>query len=227
MELSRIYNEDCLETMARMPDKFVDAIITDPPYGISYQSARRTDSTQWKDKLQNDDKPYTEWLLDAYRILKDNTPFVVFCEWRFQEVFREAISQSGFEVKSHLIWDRGWHGMGDLTGSFAPQHDIAWFATKGRFTFPDKRPTTVMRFQRDGAESLIHPTQKPLRLIAHLIKHLTIEGQLLYEPFTGSGTLPIACHELKRQWLGSEINAEYVELASQRLEPYLVQSKLF
>jgi len=227
MELNCIYNEPCLNTMSQMSDEFVDAIITDPPYGISYQSARRTDKEQWKDKLENDDEPYIEWLPDAYRILKQNTPLVVFCEWRFQEVFRNAITDAGFNVKSHLIWDRGWHGMGDLKGQFSPQHDIAWFAHKGRFEFPNKRPSTVMRFQRDSAESLIHPTQKPVSLIAHLITHLTLEGQLLYEPFVGSGSLAIASHLLRRQWIGSEISAEYVDLANKRLEPYLAQSSLF
>lgn len=225
--LNRNYHEDCLETMARMPDAFLDAIITDPPYGISYQSARRTDRTQWKAKLANDDKPCTEFLPDAYRVLKDQTPLIVFCEWRFQEVFRQAIIDAGFNIKSHVIWDREWHGMGDLTGSFAPSHDIVWFATKGRYLFPFHRPTSVLRFPRVAADALEHPTQKPVDLIAYLIKTLTQEGDIIYDPFMGSGTLAVAANRLKRQWIGSEISSEYVELANKRLEPYLAQEQLF
>lgn len=227
MELNKIYNEDCVETMARMPNELLDGIITDQPYGISYQSAWRIDKTQWKEKLVNDDKPCTEFLKDAYRVMKNNTPLVVFCEWRFQEVFRHAIGDAGFDVKSHLIWDRDWHGMGDLTGAFAPQHDCAWFASKGRFTFPDKRPVSVLRFGRVGGEQAEHPTQKPVPLIGYLLRHLTTEGSLVYDPFMGSGTLAIASHQLKRKWIGSEISAEYVDLANKRLEPYLAQSSLF
>ena len=226
MEINKIYAENCLDTMARMPDGFIDAIITDPPYGISYQSARRTDRTQWKAKLANDDRPYVEFLPEAFRVLKDQTPLIVFCEWRFQEVFRLAIQHAGFIIKSHIIWDREWHGMGDLQGSFAPSHDIVWFATKGRFLFPFHRPTSVLRFPRVSAEALEHPTQKPVDLIAYLIKVLTRENNLVYDPFMGSGTTAKAAHQLNRRWIGSEISEEYVELANKRLEPYLMQPNL-
>lgn len=173
MELNRIYNENCLDTMARMPDGFVDAIITDPPYGISYQSAWRIDSTQWKPKLANDDKPATEFLDDAFRVMKDGSPLAVFCEWRFQETFRTAIENAGFIVKSQVIWDREWHGMGDLGSAFAPSHDILWFATKGKYKFPNERPKSVLRFPRMGGEAIFHPTQKPVDLISYLVKVLT------------------------------------------------------
>jgi len=213
--------------MAKMPDGFIDAMITDPPYGMSYQSARRIDKTQWKAKLENDDRPYTDFLPDAFRIMKDQSPLFVFCEWRFQEVFRQAIESAGFIVKSHVIWDREWHGMGDLKGGFAPSHDIGWFASKGRFVFPLHRPTSVLRFPRVAAEALEHPTQKPVDLIAYLIKTLTNENDLVYDPFMGSGTTAKAAHQLKRNWIGSEISSEYVELANKRLEPYLMQESLF
>lgn len=226
MNVNRIYNEDCLDTMRRMPPEFVDAIITDPPYGINYQSARRTDSSLWKPKLANDNFPFIWFLYDAFRVMKPDTPLIVFCEWRFQEVFKIAIEVAGFTIKSQCVWDREWHGMGDLNGSFAPSHDIAWFATKGRFEFPDKRPTTVLRFPRVAAEKLEHPTEKPQSLIAYLIKVLTVEGSLVYDPFMGSGTTAKAAHQLNRRWIGSEISSEYVELANKRLEPYLAQPSL-
>jgi len=117
--------------------------------------------------------------------------------------------------------------MGDLNGNFAPSHDTIWFAVKGRYTFPAKRPTSVLRFPRIAAEALEHPTQKPVDLIAYLIKTLTKQDELLYDPFMGSGTLAIAAHKLKRRWIGSEISQEYVDLANKRLEPYLMQDSLF
>lgn len=226
MELSKIYNENCLQTMARMPDGFVDGMFTDPPYGISYQSAKRTDKTQWKAKLDGDDTPQIEWLPEAFRVMKDKTPLIVFCEWRFQEIFRAAISDAGFEIKSQVIWDREWHGMGDLNGAFAPCHDVIWFATKGRYTFPAERPKSVIRIPRIGAEALEHPTQKPVSLMTYLINVLTREPSLIYDPFMGSGTTAIAAHKLGRRWLGSEISEEYCALANRRLEPYLAQSGL-
>lgn len=227
VEINKIHVGNCMEHLAMMPDGFVDAIITDPPYGISYQSAWRTDSSQWKPKLDNDDAPQVEWLTDAFRILKDNTCIAVFCEWRFQDVFKTAIADAGFEVKSQVIWDREWHGMGDLNGSFAPSHDVIWFAVKGRYTFPDKRPTSVLRFPRIAAEALEHPTQKPVDLIAYLIKVLTVEGALIYDPFMGSGTLAVAATRLKRRWIGSEIAPNYVQVATRRLDATTAQGGLF
>lgn len=225
--LNTIYAEDCADTMAQIDAQSIDAIITDPPYGINYQSARRTDSSQWKPKLANDDVPQVEWLDDAFRILKDKTCLAVFCEWRFQEVFKQAMESSGFEIKSQVIWDRGWHGMGDLSGAFAPSHDVIWFAVKGRYTFPSIRPVSVLHFPRIAAEALEHPTQKPIDLIAYLIKVLTVEGSILYDPFLGSGTLAVAAERLKRQWIGSEISADYVEIANRRLLEQSTQNVLF
>lgn len=227
MEINKIYNEDASATLERMPEAFLDALITDPPYGISYQSAKRTDSSQWKPKLANDDKPCIGFLQDAFRVMKDGTPLVVFCEWRFQEVFRTAIEDAGFLLKSHVIWDREWHGMGDLTSAFAPSHDIIWFATKGKYSFPNERPKSVLRFPRISAEALVHPTQKPVDLIAYLIRVLTNEDDLVYDPFMGSGTLAEAAHRMKRNWIGSEISSEIYEVSQRRLEPCLAQVGLF
>jgi DNA modification methylase len=70
MELNKIYNESCLDTISKMADDSLDCVITDPPYGIDYQSARRSDSSKWKPKIANDEKPYTEWIKPIFDKLK-------------------------------------------------------------------------------------------------------------------------------------------------------------
>lgn len=70
--------------------------------------------------------------------------------------------EAGFKDKAQVIWDKVVHGMGDLRGDFAPCHENVIFATKGRFTFPGKRPKSVIRVQRVDASKLAHPNEKPV-----------------------------------------------------------------
>lgn len=69
MKINTIYHESCMDTIGKMPDNFLDCVITDPPYGISYQSAWRTDKSKWKPKIANDEVPYTEWIKPIYNKL--------------------------------------------------------------------------------------------------------------------------------------------------------------
>jgi len=124
---------DAQAAVVGRPRCSIGLIATDPPYGISYQSARRTDRSKWKPKIANDGQPYVWWLYDAYRLLEDGGGLLCFCRWDVQEAFRLAITWAGFSVRAQIIWDRVVHGMGDLTGTPGPQHDVIWFATKGRF----------------------------------------------------------------------------------------------
>lgn len=128
-----------------------------------------------------------------------------------------AIECAGYTVKSQVIWDRDWHGLGDLNGQFAPQHDIIWYATKGRFLFPNGRPKSVLRYRRIAAESLVHPTEKPIDLMSYLVEMLSTEGNIILDPFMGSGTTGVACVNLNRNFIGIEKDAHYFEIAKQRI----------
>ena len=114
---------DCLQEMKRLKTESVDAVITDPPYGIAY-------ANQAGKRVLNDERPFIWWLYDAYRIAATGGALVCFCRWDVQEAFRWAIEIAGFKVKSQVIWDREVHGMGDTKSAFGPRHDVIWFATK-------------------------------------------------------------------------------------------------
>lgn len=217
---------DCLEYMRDLADGCVDAVITDPPYGIAYQSARRIDKLQRFDVLQGDTELDFAWLSEAHRILTANGSLFVFCRWDTQEQFRAAISKF-FNVKSQVIWDRGVHGLGDLNAQYAPCHDVAWFATKGKFSFPNGRPKSVYRVDRLPANELLHPTQKPLSLMRVIINDLTVPGNTVFDPFMGSGTTGVACVQTGRRFLGCEISEQYFEIAKRRIEAAQMQPRLF
>ncbi len=83
----RLIHGDCLEVLPTLAAGSVDAIVTDPPYGIDYQSARRTDRSAWLPKIANDKEPFTAWLPEAFRVTKEGSALACFCAWQTQEAF--------------------------------------------------------------------------------------------------------------------------------------------
>lgn len=217
---------DCLELMKELGDESVFFVCADPPYGIDYQSAWRSDKSQWKPKIANDKTPFVEWLGEAYRVVKQGGALVCFCRWDVQEAFRQAIEQAGFAVKSQIIWDKVIHGMGDLNGQFAPRHEIAWFATKGKFEFWDKRPSTIIKVTRVDSERLIHPNEKPVPLYVRLIESILPPSENMLDPFMGSGASLVAAERLFRDAMGYELMPNYFEIAKRRIEEAQMQGVL-
>jgi site-specific DNA-methyltransferase (adenine-specific) len=227
LEVDRIYCGDCLDLMKEMPDKSVDLVLTDPPYGIEYQSNWCKDGPRFE-KIVNDDAPCIEWLSDAFRVTAPDGSLVCFSRWDVEGVFKEAIEACGYRVKSQIVWDRVVHGMGDLKGQFAPRHDVAWFATVSEeFEFKGQRPPSVLTFQRPPPEAMVHPTQKPIALFERLILSLTSPGDLVLDPFLGSGTTAIACLRTGRHFIGIEKHEPYFLKAQERIDKERAQVRLF
>lgn len=206
---------DCLDIMKEIPDKSVDMVLTDPPYGKNYQSSWSKEKRF--DVLQGDGKPFIWFLYDAFRVLKDNSSLICFSDWQNSQTFKVAIEAAGFQIKSHVIWSRLHHGMGDLKSSFGPMHDVAWFAVKGKFKFPDKRPKDVISHKREGAHEINHPTQKPVPLCEDLIECCSKESDTILDPFMGSGSTGVACKNLNRKFIGIETEPKYFEIAKERI----------
>lgn len=215
--MNKIIHGDCLEELKKIENDSIDLIVTDPPYGIDFQSARRTDKAQWKPKIANDKKPYIWWILEAYRVLKPNSALLCFTRFDTEKDFRWALELAGFETKQQIIWDKVIHGMGDLKGDYASQHENIIFATKGRFIFPGKRPKSIIRTQRVTADKLVHPNEKPVELMVELIKACSKEGDTILDPFAGSCPVAMACKELNRNYVMIEREQNYVGICNDRL----------
>ena len=218
VEINHVYNMDCETGMRAMEPESVDCVITDPPYGIDYQSMWVKDSKKRKNKISGDKAPYIWFLRDAFRIIKDDGFILCFCRWDTAEAFRKAIEWAGFVVKSQIVWDRCAHGMGNLKSQFAPKHDLIWFATKGKYIFPGKRPPDIIHSMRVSGQSLKHPNEKPVDLLEQLILSTTQEGDVVCDPFLGSGTTGVACVKNSRNFIGFDVDANYCEIATQRIQ---------
>lgn len=218
MEINKIYNGDCLEVMKTFPDKSVDLILTDPPYGMNYQSSWRTDK---HDLIAFDDPEDTTWLIpflkEAYRVLKDDTHIYIFCNDYLFSKFREWMPFCGFTLKRTLVWVKNNHTSGDLEGDYANKTEWIIFAHKGRRLLNGNRDTNVLNFGR-VSDTDDHPTPKPTDLLGFLIEKSTNEGELVLDPFLGSGSTVISAKLLKRNYIGIELSPEYCKIAQERLD---------
>lgn len=207
-----IIHGDSLTVLRQMEAERVDAIITDPPYGIDYHTKGTGAS------IQNDKAPFIWFLYDAFRVLKPGGTLLCFTRWDVEQTFIDAIKLAGFQVKSEVVWDKVYHGMGDCKAQFAPTHENVVFAIKGKFSFPGHRPNDVVSFKKLSSSQMIHPTEKPVGLLASLITSVTKPGDLILDPFAGSGSALVAAKKTGRRFIGIELDDKYFEKAQRRIE---------
>lgn len=222
MAEQKIIQGDCLEVMKTFPDKSFDLVLTDPPYGMSYQSSWRTDKY---DLIPFDDGNDTSWLIpflkESYRLLKDDRHIYIFCnDYLFAE-FYKWIEPCGFTMKRTLVWVKNNHTSGDLEGDYGNKTEWLIYAHKGRRKLNGKRETNVLNFHRQNTND--HPTEKPTKLLQFLISKSSNEGETILDPFMGSGTTLVAAKHLDRNATGIEISEKYCKIAEDRLK----QEKLF
>ena len=209
---------DCMKVLPDFPTESADAFVTDPPYGINNNtSTRRKNKEDQFQNIQNDERPFVWWLYDAYRITKEGGNLICFCRWDVQEAFRQAIVWAGFTIRSHVIWDRDMHGLGDLEGQFAPQHDVIWYASKGKAQLYGLRPKSVIRIPRLHSDQLRHPNEKPLPLMRYLVRAVSPVGGMVVDPFGGSGSTAKACQMEGRSCVTVEIDPGYAALCRREL----------
>lgn len=238
IELNKIYNEDCLEGMKRIPDKSVDMILCDLPYG--------TTACKWDEVIPFD------LLWEQYkRIIKDNGAIVLTAS----QPFTTKLISSNMEMyKYNLVWEKP-QGVDPFMARKRPlnnMEDIAIFYKKQPVYNPqyekgkpykverDKKarryeitnaimkPTTTIndgkrlpkRILKFNQERGYHPTQKPVPLFEYLIKTYTNEGETVLDNCMGSGTTAIACLNANRNFIGFELDKGYFDIANERIEKH-------
>jgi len=217
---------DCLERMKEIKDGSVDMILTDPPYGIDFQSHRKKDKSSWMPKIANDKKPFIWWIYEAAKKLKEGGALICFCRFDSWVDFSVACENAGLKVKSQIVWDKMNHGTGDLKGAPGLRHEIAVFATKGRFTFHSKRPQSLASFKRVAPAKLAHPNEKPVDLMLWLIAHYCEDEGTVLDPFTGVSPVGVAAKSLNRSFIGIELDETYFNIAKERIDLTTAQGAL-
>nr|DAJ98015.1 MAG TPA: adenine-specific methyltransferase [Caudoviricetes sp.] len=227
-ERYKLYQGDCLEIMDKLikDGVKVDAVISDPPYGMEFKSNRRKE--KYKQISNDDDLSFLdEYFQKCDKLLKDNTHIYCFCSWHHIDKFKIAFEKY-FTLKNIIVWEKNNISMGDLKGSYAPKHEFILFGHKGRRLRNGKRLPDVIQAKRTGNK--LHPTQKPVDLLEIFIKQSTNENDLILDSFMGSGSTGVACLNTNRRFIGIELNENYFNISKERLENVKLnnrQKKLF
>ena len=212
-----VFNGNNMDVLASMPDETVDLILTDPPYNINYASNRRVKNAKYK-PLANDNSG--DWIpafaKEAFRVLKNDRHLYCFCRHDTYPEFITALQDAGFKLKRTLIWVKNNHGSGDLTGDYAPQDEWIIFCHKGRRKLFGGRHSNILFYSKLSTKNQTHSTEKPVELLKFLIQKSTEKGELVLDPFSGSGSTMHAAKELERYYCTMELSPEYVYTTERR-----------
>lgn len=217
-ESIRLMQGDCLERMKEIESGSVDMILTDPPYGMDFQSNRRVVKDKFN-KIENDKDIdwLPELLRECYRTMTNNSAIYCFCSWHKIDVFKQEIEKL-FKIKNVIVWVKNNHGSGDLKGAYAPKHEFVIYAHKGRSLFREKRIPDVMEYPKIHSSKLQHPTEKNTEMLELFVRNNSDKESIVLDPFMGSGSTGVACKNLNRKFIGIELDENYFEIAKKRIE---------
>ncbi len=218
-----IHCSDALKFLWQLEDESVDLIVTDPPYGIGYASSwktrkgggkRVTSGTFGRDVFD------ATWLPQAARVLKTGGALYMFTRWDVAQRWRLAIDRAGLKTVQRIVWNKAHWKMGDLRYYGSQTEDIL-FARKGAHCLRWSQRQgnvwyTADAVYLDGYHG--HPTQKPIELLKHPILYSSDPGDLVLDPFMGSGSTAVSAMRLGRDYIGCDLSAEYVAMAQARLQ---------
>lgn len=224
IELNKIYNEDCLEGMKRIPDGSVDLVLTDPPYNIAkknnFQTMGRSgiDFGEW-------DKGFDQilWLETMASKVSENGSVIIFNGWRNLGTIAEKMESLGFDCKDVIRWKKTNPMPRNRDRRYIVDYEFAlWFVNKKAKWVFNRQSETYDRAEMvypivGGKEKTGHPTQKPTELMEELLRRHSKVGATVLDPFMGSGTTAIACINTNRNFIGFELDETYFNLANERI----------
>lgn len=217
-----IYCGNCLEELDKLEAESVDLVLTDPPYGIDIEDSQIFGREQSKDTRFADGEFETFDLLDKvipklFRVLKQDRHIFLFCAIdKFSRV-REMLIKHGFWAHHiPLIWDKGSGSYPSQSTTFVHSYEPFIHAMKGKRKLFGT-PRDIFTVKRVPSDKKIHPTEKPTELLRTLIGLTTLAGEVVLDPFAGSGATIVSARETSRQGIGIEMDPVYHENIVKRL----------
>lgn len=209
--INNVFQGNSLDAIKAIPDNSIDMVLTDIPYG---EVNRKSNGLRNLDKNDADVVGFDVGVLikELTRITKGSV--YVFCGWSQLAILKNGMADADMTTRV-IIWEK--------TNPSPMNGDFVWlsgiepcvYGKKPKATFNAHCRNSVLRYS--SGHSKVHPTQKNLDLFKELIKISSNAGDLVLDPFMGSGTTPVACKELDRRYIGIDLNPEYVEIAKTRL----------
>jgi len=204
MEQNKIIHGDCIKEMQKIQNNSINLIITDPPYGDNVAYG-------WNNKkIKNNKNPLINCLALAefYRILKKNSSVYIFTNWKHYPFLTEFILRyTKFKIRHLVVWKKHNFGLG---WAFRHQYELILVLEKGKpkyhlTNFSDVQNAIPINHNKEN-----HPHQKPVDLLKKMIEHSSKKGDLILDPFCGSGSVCVACRETGRKWIGIELDERWI-----------------
>ena len=213
-----LYQGDCLQVMPALGK--VDAVLTDPPYGISHASNH---GASWNGRQIASDHDTSA--RDAVAALVDGAAGVFFGTWKTPPIAN---------ARGCVVWDKGpAFGMGDLAFPFKPSFELAyicgagWLGERGQGVLRGPVQVSWENHQNiPDSERRKHPHQKPVWLMEYFLEKLP-NAETILDPFMGSGTTGVACVNLGRKFIGIEMDPDYFDICVKRITDAHRQADLF
>lgn len=216
----QIFHGDARDVLPDLEDGSVAALITDPPYGMAYQPMRKCGLAAKPvraDGARQGVRVLRGVLQELEPKLSAEAHAYVFCRWDSWPDFHDALA-GHLPMKNALIWHKAQGGMGNTKLAFALDYEVILYAALGGQLHGRRDGAVLTGFRPVPPAKRIHTTEKPVELLAYLIEKSTRPGDLVVDPFMGSGSLLEAALRTGRRALCVELDEEYCEVASKRLE---------
>lgn len=223
--LNTVAHMDCFDLMRSIPDESIDLICTDPPYGISYKSGKwhghyvRGKHKVIKkdiDPIEGDDQ-VIDFFAEARRVLKLTGAIYVFTSWKTVDLWK-PLMEKHFTIRNKLVWIKNNHTMGNWQSQYRNKYEEVLYGDAGAHMLRGpKGHTDLLEYPRVPDSRRNHPAEKPVALLEHLILESSDEGDVVFDPFAGSGSTLVAAKNLGRNFIGAEVEEKYVDVSLERL----------
>ncbi|MEM9764278.1 MAG: DNA methyltransferase [Pseudomonadota bacterium] len=207
MQNNTIICGDAAATLKTLPENSVDLIVTDPPYLCNYRDREGR-------RVRNDDNAggVLPVFPELFRVLRPGSYCALFCGWSAIAAFSGAWEAAGFRTLGHIVWHKRY---ASAARHVQYRHESAWLLAKGNPRPPGDPLPDVLDWTYSGNRN--HPTEKAVEVIAPLVRAFSQPGDLVLDPFLGSGTTAVAAALAGRRSIGVELEERYCALARKRL----------
>tara|TARA_R100000773_G_C4174855_1_gene87042 strand:- start:37 stop:744 length:708 start_codon:yes stop_codon:yes gene_type:complete len=235
MKINKIYNEDCLKFMKNIDNDFFDITITSPPYNTGVRGFQVGNFyKEYEDNLSILD--YEKWIKKVIIELLRTTKHYVFFNIQFlsnnKKTYYKLIGEFSENIKDIFIWHK--HSLSQIIkGKLATGYEVVIIFGKNdnmNFTynnFPENNYVPNIQKWHKKESFKGHGATMPIQMSNYFIEYFSKKGDLVFDCFSGLGTTACSAAKLKRNFIGTEITKEYIEITYKRLQPYLNQTTLF
>jgi len=210
---------DCLHHFSLVPDKCIDLLLTDPPYGQDYSTGRQKHTIRKTTRIMNDTSDFDIPMLmkEFDRVTKEESHAYIFTSWKTVDKWKREFERY-FVLKNILVWSKDNHTAGDLSWSYAQSYEMILFGMKGRKKLHGRRDRDSVYYPKVKSHDQEHLLQKPEQLVEYLISKSSNPGDTILDPFAGSGTVGMCCARLRRNSIQFEIDKRFKTSLLQRLQ---------